>query len=71
MLARIAKLQDATPYQIALAFLTRLPGTFSIPKSSDPERARQNATRVQLTDEQARELDAAFPFDGARELPVI
>ncbi len=71
VLSRVARELSATPRQVALAFLTRLPDTFVIPKTADPKRAEENATRVTLTAEQVRAIDEAFPFDGARQLPVI
>src|SRR5215470_13163136 len=42
-LAEVARRRRATPRQVALAFLSRLPGTFTIPKSSRPEHVRDNA----------------------------
>jgi len=52
-----------TPEQIALAWSVRLPGCQTIPKSSKPERVKQNAAAadIALTDTDLAELDAAFP----------
>ena len=43
VLARIAEAYGATPRQVALAFLTRRPSLFTIPKASTPEHAEENA----------------------------
>jgi diketogulonate reductase-like aldo/keto reductase len=62
-LDRIAAARRATPRQIALAFLTRRPGVFAIPKSSVVRHVEENAAAaaVTLTEEDVREIDAAFP----------
>lgn len=59
----IAKSYQATPAQVALAFLLQRPGVIAIPKSSNPERIAENraATDIRLTAESLAELDAAFP----------
>lgn len=61
-LKAIAQAHNASARQIALAFLTREPGLFTIPKSSRPEHTRINASSdfVLSSDDIAR-LDAAFP----------
>ena len=43
MLAKVATELGATPRQVALAFLVRLPDTFAIPKASTVEHVRENA----------------------------
>jgi diketogulonate reductase-like aldo/keto reductase len=60
---KIAESHSATPYQIALSFLTRLDGTFTIPKASRIEHVESNAAAdsVELTDEEIDQLDEAFP----------
>jgi diketogulonate reductase-like aldo/keto reductase len=70
-LAAIAKAHGATPHQVALAFLTRDPATFAIPKAADPAHAVANARIVTLTDEDVRAIDAAFPLGPSRELPTL
>ncbi|MES5099691.1 aldo/keto reductase [Agrobacterium sp. BA1120] len=62
-LIRIAKAYQATPAQVALAFLLERDGVMPIPKSSDPERVAENrgATELEITDEDWAALDAAFP----------
>lgn len=72
-LAAIAAARDATPRQVALAFLTRFDGSFAIPKSSRPERVRANAAAAELTltDDEIRRIDAAFPRGPWRGLPML
>jgi diketogulonate reductase-like aldo/keto reductase len=62
-LAEIARRRDATPAQIALAWLLRQESTIVIPKASRPEHVRDNrgALGVQLTTEDLTALDGAFP----------
>lgn len=62
-LIRIAKAYQATPAQVALAFLLERDGVMPIPKSSSPERVAENraATELEITDEDWAALDAAFP----------
>jgi diketogulonate reductase-like aldo/keto reductase len=62
-LGAVASRHGATPRQVALAFLTRRPSLFAIPKSGNPSHTEDNAgaARLALTAEDIRELDAAFP----------
>jgi diketogulonate reductase-like aldo/keto reductase len=62
-LAEIARRRDATPAQIALAWLLRQDSTIVIPKASRPEHVRENrgALDVALTKEDLTALDRAFP----------
>jgi len=68
-LARNAKLEaiamrhDATPAQIALAWVMHQDGVIAIPKASRQEHVRQNvaALDIKLTGEDLAELDRAFP----------
>lgn len=62
-LVHIAKAHQATPAQIALAFLKTQPGVISIPKTASPARAGENrdAMDIHLTGENLVALDAAFP----------
>jgi diketogulonate reductase-like aldo/keto reductase len=73
VLDRIARAHGATVYQVALTFLVRQPLAFTIPKSADAKHAVDNARAgdLQLTDEELRAIDAAFPAGGPRELPVL
>jgi diketogulonate reductase-like aldo/keto reductase len=63
ILAEIAAARGATPRQIALAFLTRRPSLFAIPKAGDPAHAAENAAAgdLILTDAETSAIDAAFP----------
>jgi diketogulonate reductase-like aldo/keto reductase len=68
VLAEIASKHGATPRQVALAFLVRRPSLFAIPKSSNPDRAAENARAAKLAlgaDEIAR-IEAAFPLGPRR-----
>lgn len=61
VLSEIAAAYDATPRQIALAFLTHR--AFVIPKASTPEHAADNARAgdLKLSDIELARIDAAFP----------
>ncbi|MEJ7599510.1 MAG: aldo/keto reductase [Kofleriaceae bacterium] len=67
----IAKRLGATPRQLALAFLTRLPGSFAIPKTAQPAHVEELAVDVELDDAVIAELDAAFPLAAWRGLPML
>jgi diketogulonate reductase-like aldo/keto reductase len=71
LLTQIAQHYGATPAQVALAFLVRLDGTFTIPKAATLEHARENAAagELRLRDEDIAALDAAFP-KPARDGPL-
>lgn len=62
-IAAIAGRHGATSRQVALAFLTRRPSLFAIPKSANPTHTEENAgaAHLTLTPDDLRELDAAFP----------
>jgi len=62
-LIHIAKAHQATPAQVALAFLKTRSGVISIPKTGSAERARENrdAMDIHLTEENLAELDRLFP----------
>lgn len=70
-LIRIAKAHQATPAQVALAFLLEREGVIAIPKSSNLHRVSENAgsVEVELSDEDWLALDAAFPPPD-RKLPL-
>ncbi|HTV74527.1 MAG TPA: aldo/keto reductase [Candidatus Acidoferrales bacterium] len=63
VLAQIAQRHGASPQQVALAFLVRLDGTFTIPKAAQPDHARENARAgsLNLSPEDIAAIDAAFP----------
>ncbi|HEX8047170.1 aldo/keto reductase [Rhizobium sp.] len=62
-LIHIAKTYQATPAQVALAFLLERDGVIAIPKSSNPQRVEENrgAVSLDISDEDWATLDAAFP----------
>jgi diketogulonate reductase-like aldo/keto reductase len=71
---RIAVRHDASPAEIALAWVIRQDGVIAIPQAGRPEHVREDhdALDVHLTKEDLRELDRAFPPPTAkRELEVL
>ncbi|MFS8111824.1 aldo/keto reductase [Rhizobium jaguaris] len=70
-LIHIAKTYQATPAQVALAFLLERDGVIAIPKTSNLQRVAENrdAVSLDITDEDWAALDAAFP-PPAREKPL-
>jgi len=73
-LGEISRRHDATPAQIALAWLLGREGTIVIPKASRPEHVRENrgALDMALTDEDITALDRAFPPPrGERPLGML
>jgi diketogulonate reductase-like aldo/keto reductase len=74
VLAEIAAAHGATPRQVALAFLTRAPSLFAIPKASSGSHAEENAGAgdVLLSAEETGRIDAAFPRGRRRAgLPML
>jgi len=74
VLQQIANAHGASPRQVALAFLTREPCVFAIPKASTPEHAAENAAAggLVLSDEEIAALDKAFPRGPKpRSLPML
>ena len=73
-LQTIASAHGASPRQVALAFLTRDPALFAIPKASSEQHAADNAAAGELVlgrDEIAT-LDKAFPLGSRpRSLPML
>jgi diketogulonate reductase-like aldo/keto reductase len=71
-LAAVAKELGATPRQVALAFLTRLPDTFAIPKASKVAHVQENAgaASVTLDERQIARLERAHPLRVRRERPT-
>ena len=73
-LRSIADAHKATPRQVALAFLTRKPGVFAIPKASSVEHAADNAAAGGLTISAAEiaVLERTFPRGPRpRGLPML
>jgi diketogulonate reductase-like aldo/keto reductase len=74
VLQKIAGTHAASPRQVALAFLTRDPLVFAIPKASTPEHAAENAAAgdLVLTKDEIAMLDKAFPRGPKpRSLPML
>lgn len=74
VLSEIAAAHGATPRQVALAFLARLPGLFTIPKSSSPAHTEDNAGAgaLVLSEAELARIDSAFPRGPRpRYLPMI
>ncbi|PYK74689.1 MAG: oxidoreductase [Verrucomicrobia bacterium] len=73
-LKKIARRHDATPAQIALAWVLRQPGVIAIPKASDKSHVRDNAqsTDIKLTKEDLAGLDQEFPPPKSKKsLPTL
>jgi diketogulonate reductase-like aldo/keto reductase len=74
VLQEIATRHNATPRQVALRFLVRRPSLFTIPKSSRPEHAAENAQAgdLYLSEAELAWIDESFPRGPRpRELPVL
>jgi diketogulonate reductase-like aldo/keto reductase len=63
VLYEVARRHNATPAQIALAWVLRMDGVNTIPRAGNPEHVRENAAArdILLTPEDLAELDVAFP----------
>lgn len=73
-LEAVARKHKATPHQVILAFLTREPGTFTIPKASSVEHTEENAAAgdLHLDAEDIAAIDRAFPVRKRRGgLPTL
>ena len=59
----VAGRHNATPAQVAVAWVLRHDGVIAIPKAGSPEHVRENrmALDLRLTGEDLAELDRAFP----------
>ena len=73
ILAAVAEAHGATPRQVALAFLVRLPALLTIPKAARLDHARDNAAAggLHLTDAEIAKIEAAFPLGGPRGLAML
>jgi len=74
VLQEIAAEHDATPRQVALAFLVRHRAVFAIPKAGGPEHAAENAGAgdLRLSDAELARISRAFPRGPRpRELPML
>lgn len=63
LLAEIAREHEVMPVQIALAWAMRHPGVMAIPKAGSTAHVRDNfrSLSIELTEDDCRRLDAAFP----------
>lgn len=68
VLTEIAERLGATARQVALAFLTRRPSLFAIPKSTNPEHLRENAdgAQLELGSADIAAVERAFPVGRRR-----
>lgn len=74
VLAGIARGHGTSPRSVALAFLTRMEGTFTIPKTGRASRAIENASAgsLMLSEAEVAALDDAFPRGPRpRGLPML
>lgn len=64
----VAARHNATPAQVALAWVLARPGVIAIPKAVKPDHVRQNvvAAQIRLTADDLAELDRAFPSPGRK-----
>jgi diketogulonate reductase-like aldo/keto reductase len=62
VLKAVAERHDATPVQVALAWVIRDDGVVAIPKAADPKHVRENrgAADIKLTKRDLEELDESF-----------
>ena len=74
MLKKITQRHHASPRQVALRFLLRRFGTFTIVKASDPQHVADNAGAgdLQFAEAEYNEIDHASPLaPEPAELPVL
>lgn len=74
VLAAVAERHGATARQVALAFVVRRDGVYTIPKASKTAHVEDNAgaLAVKLTADDIAELEAAMPLGAARSgLPFL
>jgi diketogulonate reductase-like aldo/keto reductase len=64
VLADVAQARGVSPYQVALAFLVRLPGTLAIPKAAREAHVADAAAAgsLVLAETDLRAIEAAFPL---------
>jgi diketogulonate reductase-like aldo/keto reductase len=73
-LKRMAQRLNATPAQVALAWLLRQELLTAIPKAATPSHVRENrgALDIRLSERDLAELDLAFPPpDGPQPLEML
>ncbi|MBX3520983.1 MAG: aldo/keto reductase [Xanthobacteraceae bacterium] len=73
VLAEIADARDATPRQVALAFLTRRKSVFAIPKASKVAHAEKNAGagNIELSAQEIEKIEKIFPLGRPKSLPML
>lgn len=73
VLAEIADARDATPRQVALAFLTRRQSVLAIPKASKVAHVEENAGAgdLELSAKEIERIDGAFPVGRPKSLPML
>ena len=74
VLEEIARKRGVTARAVILAFLTRGPQTFAVPKASSVEHVEENATAgdLRLDDDEIARIDRAFPVKKRRGgLPTL
>lgn len=71
-LTEIAHRHEATPVQIALAWVMRHPGVIAIPKAGSVGHVEENyrSLSICLTEEDLQDLDAVFPAP-TRKVPLV
>jgi diketogulonate reductase-like aldo/keto reductase len=72
-LATVGAARGVTPHQVALAFLTRRPGVFAIPKAARIAHVEAAAAAgdLVLTPAEVSQIDGAFPLGRWRGLPSL
>jgi diketogulonate reductase-like aldo/keto reductase len=71
VLDSIAKRLGSTPRSVALAFLTRRPCQYAIPKTSKPAHLEDFARPIALDDAAIADIERAFPLGKWRGLPSL
>ncbi len=73
LLAKIAAEHGVEPTSVALAWLTRAPDVFAIPKATRLAHVRSNASAgdLRLTPGELAAIDAAFPLGRSHRLPTL
>jgi diketogulonate reductase-like aldo/keto reductase len=74
-LAAVARRHGVSPRQVALRFLVRDPGVYTIPKAARVAHVEDNAraldTTLKLTGQDYEQLDRAFPLGSSHALPTL
>jgi len=71
LLSEIARRHNATPTQIALAWVIRNPGVIAIPKAVSAKHVEENfkSLSIELTEEDLQQIDKVFPAP-TRKMPL-